>query len=104
MEASLIVGIIAAFLVKEGRRDALAKMWFGVGIAVGLCLAIAVFLQIADNNLPQKQQEGLETVVGLIAVAAVTYMIFWMRRNARGLKRELQEGAARALASGSTGA
>jgi high-affinity iron transporter len=104
VEASLIVGIIAAFLVKEGRKDALPKMWFGVGIAVGLCLAIAVFLQVADNNLPQKQQEGLETVVGLIAVTAVTYMILWMRRNARGLKRELQEGAARALAAGSTGA
>ncbi|HEY2602904.1 MAG TPA: iron uptake system protein EfeO [Thermoleophilaceae bacterium] len=104
VEASLIVGIIAAFLVKEGRKDALAKMWFGVGIAVGVCVAIAVFLQIADNKLPQKQQEGLETVVGLIAVSAVTYMIFWMRRNARGLKQELQEGAARALASGSTGA
>jgi high-affinity iron transporter len=104
VEASLIVGIIAAFLVKEGRRDALSKMWFGVGIAVGICLAIAVFLQIADNNLPQKQQEGLETVVGLIAVTAVTYMIFWMRRNARGLKKELQEGAAKALAAGSTGA
>ncbi|HEY1594876.1 MAG TPA: iron uptake transporter permease EfeU, partial [Thermoleophilaceae bacterium] len=104
VEASLIVGIIAAFLVREGRKDALAKMWFGVGIAVGLCLAIAVFLQIADNNLPQKQQEGLETVVGIIAVTAVTYMIVWMRRNARGLKAELQDNASRALANGSTGA
>jgi high-affinity iron transporter len=104
VEASLIVGIIAAFLVREGRKDALSRMWLGVGIAVGLCMAIAVFLRIADDNLPQKQQEGLETVVGLIAVGAVTYMIFWMRRNARGLKRELQENASRALASGSTGA
>ena len=104
VEASLIVGIIAAFLVREGRKDALSKMWLGVGIAVGFCLAMAVFLRIADDNLPQEQQEGLETVVGLIAVAAVTYMICWMRRNARGLKAELQEGAARALASGSTGA
>jgi high-affinity iron transporter len=104
VEASLIVGIIAAFLVREGRKDALSRMWLGVGIAVGLCMAIAVFLRIADQNLPQKQQEGLETVVGLIAVAAVTYMILWMRRNARGLKRELQENASRALASGSAGA
>ena len=31
VEASLIVGIIAAFLVKEGRRDALRQMWLGVG-------------------------------------------------------------------------
>ena len=31
VEASLIVGIIAAFLVKEGRQDALRQMWVGVG-------------------------------------------------------------------------
>ena len=31
VEASLIVGIIAAFLVKEGRKDALRQMWVGVG-------------------------------------------------------------------------
>ena len=34
VEASLIVGIIAAFLVKEGRGDAIEQMWIGVGIAV----------------------------------------------------------------------
>src|SRR5690349_23450036 len=76
-------------------------MWIGVGFAVALCLAIAVLLRIADDNLPQKQQEGLETVVGLVAVAAVTYMILWMRRNARLLRGELEGSAAMALARGS---
>jgi high-affinity iron transporter len=102
VEASLIVGIIAAFLVKEGRRDALKSMWLGVGIAVVLCSAIAVLLRVVGNNLPQRQQEGLETVVGLIAVSAVTYMIVWMRRNARGIKAVLQDNAASALKVGST--
>ena len=102
VEASLIVGIVATFLVKEGRRDALSKMWIGVGIAVTLCVAIGIALRVADNNLPQKQQEGLETIVGLIAVSAVTYMIIWMRRNARGLKAELEGNVAHALATGST--
>jgi high-affinity iron transporter len=101
VEASLIVGIVAAFLVKEGRRDALPKMWLGVGIAVAICVAVAIVLRVVGESLPQKQQEGLETVIGLIAVAAVTYMIVWMRRNARGLKGTLQKEAAGALASGS---
>jgi high-affinity iron transporter len=102
VEASLIVGIIAAFLVKEGRRDALRQMWLGVGVAVVLCTAVAVILRIVGEALPQKEQEGLETVVGLIAVAAVTYMIVWMRRHARGIKAELEGEAASALATGST--
>ena len=102
VEASLIVGIIAAFLVKEGRRDALRQMWLGVGIAIVLCTAVAVILRVVGQDLPQKGQEGLETIVGLIAVAAVTYMIVWMRRHARGIKAELEGEAASALATGST--
>jgi len=102
VEASLIVGIIAAFLVKEGRRDTIRQMWLGVGVAVALCLGIAIFLRIVGEQLPQREQEGLETVIGVIAVAAVTYMIVWMRRHARGIKAELEGHAASALAAGST--
>ena len=102
VEASLIVGIIAAFLVKEGRRDALRQMWAGVAIAIALCVGIAVILRVVGQELPQQQQEGLETVIGLIAVSAVTYMIVWMRRHARGIKATLEGDAASALASGST--
>lgn len=102
VEASLIVGIIAAFLVKEGRRDALRQMWIGVAIAVALCAAVAVTLDVIGQQLPQRQQEGLETVVGLVAVATISYMIIWMRRHARGIKATLEGEAASALATGST--
>lgn len=101
VEASLIVGIIAAFLVKEGRGDAIKQMWIGVGIAVLLCFGFAILLEVVGEQLPQKEQEGLETIIGLIAVAAVTYMIVWMRRNARGIKKALEGEAAHALARGS---
>jgi high-affinity iron transporter len=101
VEAALIVGIIAAFLVREGRRDAIKQMWIGVGIAVAICVGIAVLLRVVGEQLPQREQEGLETVIGLIAVAAVTYMIVWMRRNARGIKKALEGSAAHALARGS---
>ncbi|MEX2106063.1 MAG: iron uptake transporter permease EfeU [Solirubrobacterales bacterium] len=102
VEASLIIGIIAAFLVREGRTDALRQMWIGVGIAVALCAAVAVALRVAGNELPEKEQEALATVIGLVAVAAVTYMIVWMRRHARGIKASLEGEAASALAAGST--
>lgn len=102
VEAALIVGIIAAFLVKEGRRDAIKQMWLGVGIAIALCAGVAVLLRVIGQELPQKEQEALETVIGLIAVSAVTYMIVWMRRNARGIKATLEGEAASALAAGST--
>jgi high-affinity iron transporter len=102
VEASLIVGIIAAFLVKEGREDAMRQMWIGVAIAIVLCAAVGIGLDLIGEQLPQRQQEGMESVIGLIAVSAVTYMIVWMRRHARGIKGALEGEAASALATGST--
>ncbi len=101
LEASLIVGIVAAFLGRQGRKDALRQVWIGVGIAVAICLSIGIALQVISTNLPQRQQEGLETVVGLFAVAMVTYMVVWMRKHARDLKGHLEGAAAAALADGS---
>ena len=102
VEAALIVGIIAAFLVKEGRSEAMRQMWAGVAIAVVLCAAVGIGLDVIGRQLPQKEQEGLETIVGLIAVATISYMIIWMTRHSRGIKAELEGEAASALARGST--
>jgi high-affinity iron transporter len=101
LEASLIVGIIAAFLRRQQRTDALRAMWAGVALAIALCLAVAVILRVVDDQLPHREQEGLETIVALIAVGMVTYMIVWMTEHARDLKGQLQAGAAGALARGS---
>jgi high-affinity iron transporter len=101
LEASLIVGIVAAFLGKQGRRDALRQVWIGVAVAVAICLAVGIGLQVATTDLPQRQQAGLETVVGTLAVAMVTYMVLWMRKHSRDLKGQLEGAAAAALAEGS---
>ena len=102
LEAALIVGIIAAFLGQQGRRDALRLVWLGTAVAVAICVGVAIVLQVISSDLPQRQQEGLETVVGALAVCMVTYMIIFMRRHARGLKKDLEGAAASALASGSS--
>ncbi len=69
--------------------------------AIVLCLAVGIALEALDRNLPQRQQEMLETVVALVAVAMVTYMIVFMRRHARHLRGELESRAGVALAAGS---
>jgi high-affinity iron transporter len=97
LEAALIVGIVAAFLRQQGRKDLLRAVFLGVGVAVLLCLAVGIGIKVASGQLPQKQQEGLETVIGLIAVAMVTYMVVWMKRHSRELKGQLEGMAARAM-------
>ncbi|MFK0168591.1 iron uptake transporter permease EfeU [Streptomyces sp. NPDC090306] len=103
LEAALIVGIIAAFLGRQGRRDLLRWMWAGVGVAVLLCVGVGVALEVLSSNLPQRQQEGLETVIGVLAVGMVTYMVVWMRRHSRDLKGQLEGMAADAIGDGGTG-
>ena len=100
LEASLIVGIIAAFLSRQGRRDLLRWVYLGVGTAVLLCIAVGVVLEAVSANLPQRQQEGLETVVGVLAVGMVTYMVVWMKRHSRELKKQLEGLAAEAMSDG----
>lgn len=101
LEAALIVGILAAFLKREGRPDTLKHMWVGVGVAVAICVAVGVGLQVLGSELPQRQQEMLETIVGLAAVAMITFMIVWMCRHSAELKSQLHGQAANALAEGS---
>jgi high-affinity iron transporter len=101
VEASLIVGINAALIGGQGRRDALRYVWLGTGLAVALCLAGGIALKVLENELPQAQQEGLETVIAIVAIAMVSWMIVWMRKHARGLKGELERSAGAALAEGS---
>jgi high-affinity iron transporter len=102
LEASLIVGIIAAFLIQRGERGALRPMWLGVGAAAALCLGTAILLRVIDESLPLTQREGFEAVLAWVAVAGITYMIVWMRRHSRELKGSLERSAGHALARGST--
>jgi high-affinity iron transporter len=101
LEAALIVGIIAAFLMQRGERAALRPMWLGVAVATALCTLAAVGLEIAGRSLPFRQREIMEGVLALVAVAGVTYMVVWMRRHARELKGMLEGHAERALLAGS---
>jgi high-affinity iron transporter len=99
LEAALIVGIIAAFLRKNGKS--LAAMWFGVLLAILLSIAVGVSLKLVEKALPQAAQEGMEAVIGAIAIFFVTGMIIWMNAHARDMKRQIEAEAAEALGQAS---
>ena len=101
LEAALIVGIIAAYLVKVGRKDALRGVWIGVAAAVILSLAVAGIASATIGELPFVVQETIGGIASLAAVVVLTWMLFWMRRQGRGLKSELERGVDGALVGGS---
>jgi high-affinity iron transporter len=102
LEAALIVGIIAAYLVKIGRRDALPKVLFGVAAALGLSIAIGLSVTLTIERLPLVVKETLEGIAAVLAVGVLTWMLFWMRRQGRAIKGELEHGIDIALSKGST--
>ncbi|MFJ8790513.1 iron uptake transporter permease EfeU [Streptomyces sp. NPDC102462] len=103
LEASLVVCILIAYLVKTGRRDALKPIWIGIGIAVAIAMGFGCALEFGSQELTFEAQEALGGSLSIVAVALVTWMVFWMRRTARHLRSELHGRLDAALAMG-TGA
>lgn len=102
-EASLVVGILIAYVVKAGRRDVLNKLWLGVGIAVVIPLAVGAILTWGPQTLTYQAQEFIGGSLSLVAAALVTWMIFWMGKHSRDLKRNLESSLDRSLARQSSG-
>ncbi|MFZ1374067.1 MAG: FTR1 family protein, partial [Nostocoides sp.] len=100
LEASLVVVILIAFLVKTDRRWALTWVWVGVGAAVLLSAALAAFLTYGTRRLSFEQQELIGGGASILAVGFVTAMIFWMRSAARTLAGDLKGSLDRALDAG----
>ncbi|MFI5492806.1 iron uptake transporter permease EfeU [Actinoplanes sp. NPDC051859] len=103
LEATLVVSILVAFLVKSGRKDRLVQVWAGVGLAVALSVFFGWLLSYTSTTLLQKYEhrELFEAVTSVLAVGFVTWMIFWMRRAARSIAGELRGKLQEALEVGS---
>ena len=83
VEAALILAIICAYLARTGNRRHFAKVFLGAGIAVvpqRRSSAIAIYVTVGSFQEPYEQL--FEAATLLLAAAVVTWMLFWMRRQA----------------------
>lgn len=90
LEATLVVVLLMAYLVKTGRRSLLPRLWVGVGIAVAASIAFGALLTFGPQGLTFAAQEAIGGGLSVVAVALVTWMVFWMARTARSLGGELK--------------
>src|ERR1043165_2864978 len=99
-EASLVVGIVLAFLDRTGRRDAFRPVWIGTLPAALLSAGAAACPFAIGAELHGRAEAVFEGFAMLTAAALLTWMIFWMRRQARTIRRELEAQVEHALATG----
>jgi high-affinity iron transporter len=100
LEASLVVSILVAFLVRTDRRRELPKVWAGVAFAILVSVAVTLGLTLAEQALTFEASEALGGSLSIVAVGFVTWMIFWMRSNGRALKTDLEGKLEAAISMG----
>lgn len=100
LEAALIVGILIAYIVKVGNRKHLAAVWFGVSAALATSFATGGFLAFTSTELSERGEQVFAGTTSLVAVGLVTWMVFWMKGAARGLREELHGKVSTALTTG----
>jgi high-affinity iron transporter len=103
LEASLIVGILVAYLVKIDRRDVLPKIWVGVIAAIVLAIAVGTLLTFGLATLPPDVEPLIAGIMSILATGLVTWMIFWMARTARDLRGNLRNDIDKHLAGAGWG-
>ncbi len=96
-EAALIVAIVLAF-VKRGSHPEMARsVWIGTFAALGLAGAVGIVLHLTLDGLTGDARSRTFAAICIAAAALLTWMIFWMRTNARHLKSELEGRASSAV-------
>jgi high-affinity iron transporter len=100
LEAALIVGILIAYIVKVGNRKQLAALWIGVAAALTISFGTGGLLTFTSTELSERGEQVFAGATSLLAVGLVTWMVFWMKSTARGLRDELQGKVAAALTTG----
>lgn len=91
LEAALIVGILTAYLRKIGRRDLNKYIVIGVIAAVIISIIIgglAVYVYGGLSGVSEKLFEGFTSI---LATIVLTFMIFWMAKNANRIRGDLEE-------------
>ena len=100
VEAALIVSIILSYLARTGNRRHFGMIWAGTGAAMLTRLAAGAVLFATVGELQSPYEQIFEGLTMLLAALVVTWMLFWMRRQAASVKGELQAAVDRALTEG----
>jgi len=102
LEAALIIGIILAYLARTGNRQGFKPVWLGVSLAVVGSLIAGASIYLLAGEFSGRTEEVFEGLAMFLAVGVLTWMIFWMRKQAVNIKVHLHAQIQSVLTSGSS--
>ena len=100
-EASLVVAVVLAFLDRSNRRDGFVAVWIGIALALGVSAIVGITLFAVGAELDGTSEYLFEGITTIVAAALLVWMIFWMRRQSRSIRTDLEGKTRAALADGS---
>ena len=100
IEAALIVGIVLVALRQMRRTDLSSAVWIGVISASILSILAGVLLTVLGLSFEGKAEWVFEGITMLLAAGVLTWMIFWMSRQARNIKGDLESGVYKTAVEG----
>ena len=103
LEAALVVSILLTFLVRAERRDRIAALWGGVGMAILLSFGFGAVLHFTSASMSFEAQEAFGGILSIVAVGFVTWIVFCMKRASRTIKGDLHGKMEAALKLGAAG-
>ena len=101
LEAALVISVVLAHLTRVGRQDRSASVWLGAGLAILVSTAVGSAIMPTIGSLEGTAEQVFEGTAMLLAVAALSYTILWMRRQAGAFQANLRHEVSRAVQDGS---
>jgi high-affinity iron transporter len=100
-EATLVLGLVFAFLNKTGQRAQHgAAVWQGTAWAIVVSVAAGAVLFVTVGELEGRAEAAYEGAAMLVAAVVLTWMVFWMRRQAKTIGGALRAQVSDAIAGG----
>lgn len=90
LEVSIVLAILLGYLVKTGRADRTGAVWTGAAIAAIVCVAAGILFNVVIGEFEGKWEQAIEGFLALAAAIVLTWMILWMRKNARAMSGDLR--------------
>ncbi len=100
LEAFLIVGIIVSYLFKIGEKKYIKQVIFGVIAAIFVSIGLAYIFELAFGGFTGRPEEIFEGSVMILAVIILTYMVFWMNRQAAMIRSDIEVSVGEAISKG----